>query len=208
MTHVFDMQLHKIQIGADYPEWEARFPYVGEAGKKTGEIVDAWRSGLRKNTPDEMPKELIVRKPRKTWPDAFETLNGLLVVSGAAKDVIERLDPGLHQFFPLSIRTKRGVVIEGPWFAMNVTERQNSIVIEQSRVLVNKRAPDRLCSFLWDFKHVTVDPSKLSGIHFWREARFRGSLLGSDALLKELKDAGVKFFSSFKAKEFNKDLEA
>lgn len=202
MTHVFDMQLGKVQIPVDMPDWEAEHPYVGEEGRKTLDIVGGWRTGQRKTLPEEMPKTLVARKPRKKWPDAFTGVNGIHVVSERAKDIIERFDPDLHQFFPVLLVTKRGVEIEGPWFIMNVIVRQNSIVVEKSRVLVNPRAPDRLCSFFSSSKteDVIVDPSKLSSdIHFWREARFMGSLMGSDSLVAALKDAGVKFFSAYRA---------
>ncbi|MEM8824920.1 MAG: DUF1629 domain-containing protein, partial [Pseudomonadota bacterium] len=148
MTHIFDMQLHKVQIPADMPEWKERFPIGVGNDKHISSIVGGWREGMRKTLPEEMPKELVARKPRKSWPDAFTAVNGLHVVTERAKDVIERFDPDLHQFFPLRLRTKRGVEIEGPWFAMNVTVRQSSVVVEKSRVFVNERAPDRLCSFL------------------------------------------------------------
>ena len=133
-------------------------------------------------------------------------MNGIHVVSERAKDVIERFDPDLHQFFPLRLCTKRGVEIEGPWFAMNVTVRQDSIDLEKSRVQKSTRRPDKLNSF-WvnsTTKDVLVDTSKLSPeIHFWREARFQGSLLGSDAFAAALKEAGVKFFPSYRATDLS-----
>lgn len=202
MTHVFDMQLGKVQIPVDMPEWKQRYPYVGEGSEKTIDIVDGWRSGKRKTLPEEMPTELVADKPRKSWPDAFTGVNGIHVVSGRAKDVIERFDPDLHEFFPVVLRTKRGVEIEGPWFAMNVTVRQSSIVVEKSRVHVNDDFPDTLCSFYStsQTKDVIVAHSKLSpDIHFWREARFQGSLLESDAFVAALKEAGIKFFPSYRA---------
>ncbi|MEM8851972.1 MAG: DUF1629 domain-containing protein [Pseudomonadota bacterium] len=210
MTHIFDMQLHKVQIPADMPEWEERYPIPGPLAKAGANIVGGWREGMRKTLPEEMPKELVARKPRKAWPDAFKAVNGLHVVTERAKDVIERFDPNLHQFFPLRLRTKRRVEIEGPWFAMNVTVRQSSIVLEKSRMLVNSNFPDTHCSFYPTSKteDVIVDPSKLSpDIHFWREARFIGSLAGSDAFVAAFKDAGVKFFPSFRATDLA-DIEA
>ena len=42
------------------------------------------------------------------------TTNSMYIASGAAKNIIEGLDPGVHQFFPLTIHTKRGLEVEGP----------------------------------------------------------------------------------------------
>ena len=116
--------------------------------------------------------------------------------------MIERFDPDLHQFFPVPLRTKRGVEIEGPRIIMNVTVRQNSIVVEKSRVHVNDDFPDTLCALYptSQTKDVVVDTSKLSpNIHSWREARFEGSLLGSDAFVAALKARGARFFPWFRA---------
>jgi hypothetical protein len=201
MPHVFDMQLGKVQIPVETPDWNERYmnPAWGEEGV---EAVRAWRDGARKSLPEELPKVLVADKPRKSWPDAFTGWHGIHIVSGRAKDVIERFDPDLHQFFEVPLRTKRGIEIEGPWFIMNVTVRQNSIVVEKSRVLGNDDFPDTLCSFYPTSKtrDVVVDTSRLSpNIHFWREARFDGSLMGSDAFVAALKEAGVKFFPSYPA---------
>jgi len=201
MTHVFDMQLGKVHIPVETPDWDEHYmnPARGEEGVQA---VHAWRDGARKSVPGELPKVLVADKPRKSWPDAFEGWHGILVVSGRAKDVSERFDPDLHQFFEVPLRTKRGVEIEGPWFIMNVTVRQNSIVVEKSRVLVNDDFPDTLCSFhsTSQTKDVIVDHSKLSpDIHFWREARFQGSLMGSDPFVAALKKAEIRFFPSYPA---------
>ena len=201
MPHVFDMQLGKVQIPVEMPDWNERYmnPARGEEGVQA---VHAWRDGARKSLPEELPKVLVADKPRKSWPDAFTGMNGIYVVSGRAKDVIERFDPDLHQFFEVPLRTKRGIEIEGPWFIMNVTVRQDSIDIEKSRIQRSTRFPDTSNSF-WvnsTTKDVVVDTSRLSpDIHFWREARFDGSLMGSDAFVAALKEAGVKFFPSYPA---------
>lgn len=205
MAHVFDMSVGRVQIPVGMPDWEERYMNPARIEEGTA-AVGAWRDADRKSVPEELPKFLVADRPRKTWPDAFEGVNGILVVSGRAKEIIERFDPDLHQFFEVPLRTKRGVEIEGPWFIMNVTLRQSSIVVKKSRVTVNPDFPDKLCSFYptSDTKDVIVDRGQLSpDIHFWRETRFQGSLLGSDAFVAALKEAGVKFFSSYPATDLS-----
>ena len=128
------------------------------------------------------------------------TTNGMYVVSGAAKAIIEGLDPGVHQFSPLTIHTKRGLEVEGPWFAMHVTAQQESIVKERSKVYLPDGSSERLHQFHYERKDVTVDPSRQSGVNLWREHYFTYSLLASDALFDALKAADLKFFRRFKAK--------
>lgn len=199
MTHVFDMQLHKVQIPVDMPEWRERFPLSKtdeEVRYKSG-ITGAFKYGTRKTLPEEMPKVLVAPKPRKSWPDAFTGVNGVHVVSQKVRDIIETLDPGLHQFFPVRLETKRGVEIERPWFIMNVTERRESLVIDKSKVLIHTNTR----SIQLSLKDVTVDPSKLHGINLWRETGFSDSLMGSDALIDAFKANGTRFFPSYKAKD-------
>ena len=201
MTYIFDMQLHKVQIPVDMPEWHKTY-HNPERGAEGTDAVGAWRDGLRRSVFEEMPTLLVADKPRKSWRDAFTGVNGIHVVSGRAKEVIERFDPDLHQFFPVPLRTKRGEEIEGPWFMMNVTVRQDSIVMEKSRVIRSERRPDKLNDFrvTSSTKDVVVDPSRQSpDIHFWREARFQGSLLGSDDFVAALKEADLRFFPSYRA---------
>ena len=131
----------------------------------------------------------------------FKTTNGLPIVRQPAKDIIDGLDPGLHQFFPLEIKTKRGLDIEGPWFAMNVTAKQDSIVLGRSTTRQNPNFPETLNYVSYEAKWVTVDPAKQTGMHLWREQRFNSSLLGSDTLVDALKAAGLKFFPCFKAQD-------
>lgn len=202
MTYIFDPTSARNFVDAEYPDWEKKFPYVGETQWETLDIVDGWRSGKRPTVPDEMPKLLIAEKPRKTWPDSFITTNGLLVVRDTVRKVIDHLDPGIHQFFPIRFQTKRKLEIEGPWLAMNVTAKQDSVLVEKSRVLVNPDSPDTLCAFSTASRteNVFVDPSRQSGINLWRERRFPMSLLGSDRLAEELKAQKLRFFPrSFRA---------
>ncbi len=210
MTCVFDLQTNKSFVNADMEEWRARFPFGSDQRPYGMTVMNAWRSGMAPNQPEDMPKVLVLDRPMRTQKDAFKTVNALHVVSQRAKDVIEEFDRGRHQFFPLEIRTKRDVVVEGPWFSMNVHTIQDSIIVEKSRVVINKRNPDELCSFAGFSKKggVVVDPSRQSGVHLWREKRFRGSLLGSDALVAELKAQGVKFFPAFQAKNLEADNPA
>ncbi len=152
MTYVFNMSPERVTIGTEWAEWKQRYPANGEHENKNGELVDGWRSGSRKLSPEHLPRVIVPRKPRTSWPDMFKTTNGLLVVREPAKAIIERLDPDLHQFFPLEIKTKRGLDIDGPWFAMNVTAKQDSIDQNRSTTRQNPGFPDTLMSlslFRW-----------------------------------------------------------
>ncbi|CUH76198.1 hypothetical protein TRM7557_00762 [Tritonibacter multivorans] len=195
MTYIFHPSGPGNMVGVEKPEWKEKFGVGSGSDPSAAALSSVFHYGLRELLEDEVPKRLIAKKIPQKWHDSFRVSDALSVVREPVKDIIERLDPGVHQFFPLTIETKRGKIIEGPWFAMNVTARQDSVVMEQSSVNVNKRFPDELCSFFHDGEdRVTVDAGRQSGLHLWREQRFRGSLLGSDALMAELKAQKLRFF--------------
>ena len=183
-------------------EYSERFPIPGPDSERAMTAMRAWKYGDGPiHSADNMPKVLLAPKPRKFWPDAFTAKNGLYVVSERAKKIIELLDPEVHQFFPLLLQTKRGIEIDGPWFAMIVYAKQDSILVEKSRVSINVNFPDTNCSFYGDSnpEDVIVDPKRQSNLNLWREQKFMGSLLGSGTLVEHLKGEGVKFFPSFRA---------
>lgn len=199
MTFIFDPFGARNYVPTSAPAWRAVFGFKGTRAKEGGEVMGAFCSGTRRSLPEEIPQVLIADKPRKSWPDSFRTTNGLLVVREPVKEVIERLDPGTHQFFALDITTKRGVEIAGPWFAMNVTAKQNSIIVEKSHVLIDETFPEMRCSFFPDSRSrkgdVVFDPSlQRPDLHLWREARFEGYLFGSKALVDALDAKGMRFF--------------
>jgi hypothetical protein len=180
-------------------EWKERFPQWGPGSEVTARIVDGWRSGARKLEAEQMPRVLIAEKPRKSWPDMFMTTNALIVVRDAVKSIVEDYDPQIHQFFPLKLETKRGLDIEGPWFAMNVTEQRETIVIGDSIVNRVEGMPE-LNSISYSYRDVTVNPAFQPNIHLWRERTFRRSMFASDELIGAVKAAELKIFPYFKAK--------
>lgn len=202
MAYILDQTLEKVQIAARQVEWYTRYPIPGPNDDYALNIVNAWRDGKRRLLPEEVPHDLILEKPRKSWPDMFRASAGMTVVRQPVKEAIERLDPDIHQFWPITVHTKRGIEIDGPWFGMNVTVRQDSIqFIPGSGIRRSEEFPDKLNKISYEEKDVTVDPSKLGAVNLWREQRFIGSLLASDALIAAFKEAGLKTYKSFKAKE-------
>jgi len=84
---------------------------------------------------------------------------------------------------------------------MNVTRMQDSIVDDESSVVPffkNKTDKMEISHYR---KNVTVKKSKLSGANLWREKRYPGSFMMSDAPFDALKAQKIKMFRPYKAKE-------
>lgn len=188
-----------------HSDWYERFP-VGVGNKKTSELLFLFHSWERPLRPEELPYVIIPEKPRKSWPDSFRITNSLLVVRDPVRSVIEELDPGKHQFFPVAFQTKRGKEIEGPWFIMFVHAKQDSIVMERSRINKSISAPDKLNSFYSSTtsKDIVVAPARQSGLNLWSEQKFRRSLLGSDELMARLDEEKLSFYlKAFRATDLS-----
>ncbi|CUH76197.1 hypothetical protein TRM7557_00761 [Tritonibacter multivorans] len=201
MTYVFCPPGQGNVRATDMPEWRKRYPVPSEHKPNGADLSAVFMYGERRLLSEEVPKRLIAKHPRRIWPDAFLATGSLYVVREAIAEIIDTLDPARHQFFPLRLETPYGNAIAGPWFAMNVFARQDSVVMEKSCVYQSKDHPEELCSFFHDGEdRVTVDPDRQTGLHLWRERRFQGSLLGSDTLMEKLAAKELGFFpNAFRA---------
>lgn len=196
-------------IIADYP-----------GSEMGGDLSDIYKKGTRLLTPDEVPPRLTLEKRRKSIPGGFQTANGLIIVNGQVHDILERLDPGVHQFLPVELCFKNGDRPEGQYFVINITVKQDSIVaappgVDPSDKFIVIR--DDAGNFKglenvgkdWDSllirthkKKVTLQKSALSGVNLWREKRVSGlELFVSDAFFDAMKEQGLKFYKNFRAKE-------
>lgn len=197
MTYLLRSRIDHNVVTGNTPDWGPGKPYDPEEGAKYLKIVHTWQDGRRILLPSEMPRRLVPDNPRKNWPDAFMSVNQLCIVREPVRQIIERLDPGLHQFFPIKFETKRGRDIQGPWFILVVMADQDSIVMEKSSVFTNPNFPDTLNSAESSKAgDLFVDPNRQSGVHLWREKRFKGHLWGSDRIVAEMESHGFKFFRS------------
>jgi len=94
-------------------------------------INDAdWRSGTW------IAPEVVPTKVRITEGDAIydwrTVRGGAILVSGRFRDCVEELDPGRHQFFPISVEDRSGAFKPGPFFLFNVVGHIDSIVEARS----------------------------------------------------------------------------
>ena len=174
---------------------------------RRAEIAGVFKDGSRPLAPDELPSGVVLTERRPRLPDGFRTDNSLHVVSDAARQAIEALEPETHQFFPLALRWRNGERPEGTWWGLNVTQTRDSVVEAASKVrrMFRDDEPVRagvrqdVLQFL-DRNQVALDPGRVGGAHLWREERFILELFCSDALHDAFKAQGLKVFRLHKAK--------
>jgi hypothetical protein len=170
------------------------------------EVARVFKDGIRLLKPEETPEHMVLNKPKARLRDIFMTENGALIISEKLRALIEEMDPGMHQFMPISIDNLAELEC---WFILNVHARQDSVIDDQSDVRPNSGSRDSNKIMYFEYfpapkkGHIsaTIDTTALGGLHVWRERRYPGSLLVSDAFQGELKKRKIEFFELRKARD-------
>jgi len=156
--------------------------------------------------PHEPPQSFDTSKTYKSLASLIALNFGLLAVDDALKSIIERLEPGVHQFFPIAINMSKGQVYPIQYYVLVIGRYFDSFVPEKSN-------PDSFRTFP-DSNQVTNKESKLGvtglamrkdvigGAHLWRERRFMSLLTCfSDTLQDEIVKAGLRMPKHYKMME-------
>lgn len=153
---------------------------------------------------EKAPKYVIVEKSKPELPDMFWGSSSLLIVSGAYHDIIERLDPGLHQMWPIEVRRKRKEPYAGRWYGLSIRPRATSIQVDGSDTYIAKGSkslgiPDRIV--LKDSFKVSVRSDRLPDANLWWDDGIdQPVILCSDALHDAVVEAGLKSIQLIKSK--------
>lgn len=168
--------------------------YNGIFRRDPGSPVDLERS----------QRYVVAQKPRPELPDMFWG-EALLVVSGVYQDIIERLDRGLHQMWPIEMRRKRKGPYPGRWYGLNIRPRAKAISPAESDTYIAKGwkflgSPDRVMVES-SFK-VAVRKDALPDVNLWWADGLDGPvILCSEALRDAVVEGGLKSIPLIKAKE-------
>lgn len=156
---------------------------------------------------DLLPKSWIFEKARPVMPDMFWGSCGMMIVSGAYRNIIEGLDPGLHQMWPIDLRRKRKGSFPGRWYGLNIRARATAIQIEGSDLHFHPASEQLVLPSSYtvniSFK-VTVAKSALPDAHLWWDYALHLSgptILCSDKLRDAVVAAGLKPIPFVKSKE-------
>jgi hypothetical protein len=166
MAFVARMSLNRDSCGAEFPPG-------------TAQKLRAYRGPgtLHLFSPDDVPSQAFLVSDRKTITD-FISINARLTVCPEARDAIEELEPGLHQFFPVKILRSRGKrpifridgrVLETPYYVLNPGVRLDAVDLEKSDVQVKTFPHVTLVSVnpgRWDA--VVLRRSVVAGRHIWK----------------------------------------
>lgn len=196
------------------PEWRAQFrlrptaynlfvskKFFFELGHKSGEDPP-----LSPIEPHEVPQVYRTVKRYTSLGSLLTLTAGLLAVDARLKEIIERLEPGVHQFWPLQIVMTKDQLYPMPYYTMVIGRFLESFSAEQSN-------PKSLMkTSLADFFGITVNSkdyysgvalrrSVFDGSHLWRERWLARHVCMSDELQAEIKRAGLRIWRHWPLRE-------
>jgi hypothetical protein len=159
-----------------------------------GTIIRAtWVSGTY-ISPEVMPRRLRLIRGQNMY-DWLVVRGGATLVSAGFRNAVEELDPGRHQFFPVVVEDKNGVVRPGEFFLFNVVGRIEAIIEDRS----NLKASGRGKVENWSYEPVgpwqcTLNAAVIGDRACWVEHRHSECWFISDRLAALLEDRKLNGF--------------
>ena len=95
-------------------DWKSRLKYMAPAGDETArsrykdDMAHSRAHGGRRLLSDPFPRLIIKDGPKRTISDYEPILGGIPLVSNAFRLLVESIEPGVHQFEPLTVNWKDG----------------------------------------------------------------------------------------------------
>jgi hypothetical protein len=201
-----------VDPSSEFPEFlncaENDFETVVPDIDRRAELSNIFLYGGALLVPDEMPNFMRIANKIEVPPDIFSSFDGIVIANDRMRRGLEELDPGVHQFIPITVYLKSKELAEGSWYILNVHYKQDSVVDELSNVRpMSHQQPNTRPMMVIKFKRrdnqVTIDRSKLSGVNLWREAGYLGAYFLSDQLHSALSAQKIKFLSMKTVIEIN-----
>ena len=165
----------------------------------------------------EWPRTFQAKRPIRSLGSIIQTTNAVLAVDEAMKDLIEGLEPGVHQFRPITILQPNSEAFPGSYFTMIIGQFRDSFIPDPetegdlwTRLSyldannVRKFTGTYLFSALSAerYARLSLSSAATEGAHLWREHNLRGpDFFISDALHDAIKKAKLKFPQQFKVRE-------
>lgn len=182
-------------------------------------VVDkfTYECGAKRPGPDDLPVTPIedheplrfyqTEKHFNELASVISLTNRMWAVDEAVKRLVERLEPGLHQFYPVEMRSPRGKVYPVPYYVLVVGRWIESFSPEESSRdsfslnELNKVEWHKFHGSKKEINGIALRKSVFDGAHLWRERGPNEWLICfSDALAADLAVAGLKLPKYYRMK--------
>lgn len=137
-----------------------------------------WFNVLGGPVEDEfLPKRPLkaIKRSKKQDPEFTFAYGSAPCVTGKVKEIIERFEPGVHQFFPIEIIAPNGTPIERGRYMLNVTTLVDALV-DGKNYSSDPQNP-RYSSPSTCGVPLSVRLRDIVGLHLWRDKRIAPEVL-------------------------------
>jgi hypothetical protein len=146
--------------------------------------------------PHEAPRTYDTEKLYSELGSLIELESMLLAVDDALKAIIERIEPGVHRFFPIEIRMPKGGIFPKNYYTIEIGQYFNSFLPEKSNEK-SWRIDWQDYYFHNESKHemagLAFSREAFGNAHLWRESHMSFQLnCFSDQLQFEIEKAGLR----------------
>lgn len=154
----------------------------------------------------EVPRSFDTDKNYSSLGSLIKLNDRILAVDEQLKAIIERLEPGLHQFFPIPITMPKGRVYPDSYYVLRVCQYIDAFARYETwegSFDESTRTPSLL--FLNTTKKaingLAMRQAAFGDAHLWRDRAFGEELAClSDELMAEIETAGLRLPKHFKMK--------
>ncbi len=156
--------------------------------------------------PHEWPTEYVCERVYKREAAIVKFTNRMHAVVEPLRDIIERLEPGVHQFNPIRVLLPKGVEHPVPHYMMVVGRWLNAFRLEESdpgcvRVSAGNTASVGGAEDKAKYAGVAMATAEIGNAHLWCERKLRGpTFYMSDRLKDEVTKAGLRLPPHYKMK--------
>jgi len=135
--------------------------------------------------------------------DVFEAKDGLLVVSGAMHDLLQKCNLGVTRLHEVPLRQHdQRTPVEGRWYFLHIRENRNCLIPEKSTgvepsMIANQWyvKPDIWSDDPNEAFQLCIDPTAAADLDLWRDNRAERVVFFSDRLKEAIERAGLSFKS-------------
>lgn len=160
----------------------------------------AHRCGLPVKT-EHLPTQMTVKGRKRNLPDFFP-VHGARVISPDLKALIEEMDPGMHQFEPVTLSWKDKSVA-GEWFWFIPTRRMKSLREDMLNPPLHPSGmwfpidPETMEHVEHDDVRIVFDKNKVGDVLLWCDPALEGKIFSNPKLLEAMAAKGMPKMKTF-----------
>ncbi len=155
--------------------------------------------------PHEVPEFYKAEKSSTSLGSLIALNYGILAVDGKLKAIIERLEPGVHQFFPIEIRMPKGKIYSEPYYIVLIGQYIDSFSPTKSKEgCWREPVTGKFTHDEWKkgFSGIALAKDAFGQAHLWREGSFIDYLTClSDELKAAIDQEGLRLPKHYKMME-------